>query len=51
MPKHDIVVAGAGPVGLTIGYLLGRVDLDVLILERDAAPHTDWRASTFQQRF
>ncbi len=47
MIERDVVVVGAGPVGLTIGNLLGRAGRTVLILERDKVPHTDWRASTF----
>lgn len=43
----EFVIVGAGPVGLTAALLLGRAGKSVLVLERDAALHTDWRASTF----
>ena len=35
---HDVVVAGAGPVGLFLACELALAKLDVLVLERDARP-------------
>jgi len=35
---HDVVVAGAGPVGLFLACELALAQLDVLVLERDAHP-------------
>src|SRR5437762_5491825 len=33
--KPKIVIIGAGPAGLTAGYLLSKNDVDVLVLEAD----------------
>ncbi|QEH61302.1 thioredoxin reductase [Spiroplasma chinense] len=33
---HDIIIAGAGPAGLTAGIYAGRAGLNVLILEKEA---------------
>lgn len=44
---REIIIVGAGPVGLTAALLLGKAGRSVLVLERDAALHTEWRASTF----
>src|SRR4029078_7021551 len=33
--KSKIVIIGAGPAGLTAGYLLSKNDVDVLVLEAD----------------
>jgi 3-(3-hydroxy-phenyl)propionate hydroxylase len=35
---HSVIVVGAGPIGLTVANLLGRLGVDVLILERNEAP-------------
>ncbi|MGH3660353.1 MAG: FAD-dependent oxidoreductase [Micromonosporaceae bacterium] len=42
-----IVVVGAGPVGLTVAYVMARLGLPVLVLEAGEEPNTEWRASTF----
>ena len=34
-PDTDILIIGAGPAGLTAGYLLGRAGRDVHVVERD----------------
>src|SRR5262249_62392083 len=33
--KPKVVIIGAGPAGLTAGYLLSKNELDVLVLEAD----------------
>src|SRR5215831_15591649 len=33
--KTKVVIIGAGPAGLTAGYLLSKNDVDVLVLEAD----------------
>ncbi len=35
LPDTDILIIGAGPAGLTAGYLLGKAGRDVHIVERD----------------
>ena len=40
-------MAGAGPVGLAAAAYLAAHDIDVTVLEEAAAPHQEWRASTF----
>jgi 3-(3-hydroxy-phenyl)propionate hydroxylase len=42
-----VVIAGAGPVGLTAAAYLVAHGIDVAVLEEAAAPHRQWRASTF----
>ena len=45
--KPHIVIAGAGPVGLTLALLLGSKDIAVTVLEAEAAISEELRASTF----
>ncbi|MTV27498.1 FAD-dependent monooxygenase [Nitriliruptoraceae bacterium ZYF776] len=45
--EDRIVVAGAGPVGLTAATALADAGFQVLVVEAAPAPETDWRASTF----
>ncbi|MFJ4658525.1 FAD-dependent oxidoreductase [Nocardia sp. NPDC088792] len=41
---HDVVIVGAGPVGLMLACELGLAGCSVLVLEREPDPHTPWRA-------
>ncbi len=47
MGQDPIVIVGAGPVGLTIAELLTLHDIPVIVLEQNATPSREWRASTF----
>ncbi len=41
---HDVVIAGAGPVGLFLACELALAKLDVLVLERDDSPEAPLKA-------
>lgn len=41
--QHDVIVIGAGQVGLSAGYHLRELGLDFVILERDARVGDVWR--------
>ncbi|PRY39808.1 FAD-dependent oxidoreductase [Umezawaea tangerina] len=41
---HDVLVVGAGPVGLFLACELGLAGCSVLVLEREPEPTTPWRA-------
>src|SRR5690554_6272741 len=45
--QANCLIAGAGPVGLTLAYLLGTSGVRVTIVEKDPALQKDYRASTF----
>jgi 3-(3-hydroxy-phenyl)propionate hydroxylase len=42
----SVVIVGAGPAGLMSANLLGRLDVDVLLIERNEAPYDMPRAIT-----
>lgn len=43
----EVIVAGAGPVGLTAALALARRGMSTILLERETELGTFWRASTF----
>ncbi|MDI7740511.1 FAD-dependent monooxygenase [Lysinibacillus fusiformis] len=43
----DVVIVGAGPVGLTVAEILGNEGYNVMVLEKNAELSKEWRASTF----
>ncbi|MDX3907285.1 MAG: FAD-dependent monooxygenase [Pigmentiphaga sp.] len=45
--EANCLVAGAGPVGLTLAYLLGKSGVRVTVVEKEASLQKDYRASTF----
>lgn len=45
--RHQVVIVGAGPVGLTAALALARAGIGVAVVEALPAPSTEWRASTF----
>ena len=47
MAELPIVIVGAGPVGLTLAWLLARDGVAVRVLEAEAAVPDQLRASTF----
>jgi 2-polyprenyl-6-methoxyphenol hydroxylase-like FAD-dependent oxidoreductase len=46
-PDCEVAIAGAGPVGLTLAYLLSLQGISVVVVERAAGLTEDLRASTF----
>jgi len=42
---HDVVIVGAGPVGLFLACELGLAGRSVLVLEREPAPGSPWKAT------
>lgn len=47
MLQEPVIIAGAGPVGLTIAEILSQKGVPVIVLEKDDLPGKEWRASTF----
>ncbi|WP_108659621.1 FAD-dependent oxidoreductase [Acuticoccus kandeliae] len=47
MRPFDVIVAGAGPVGQFTALRLARLGYDVALVEAEAEPVVDYRASTF----
>ncbi|GAA0353512.1 FAD-dependent monooxygenase [Actinoallomurus spadix] len=41
---HDVVIVGAGPVGLFLACELGLAGCSVLVVEREPEPRSPWRA-------
>ena len=44
--QSRVVIAGSGPAGMTLGYLLARAGVDVLLLEKHADFLRDLRGDT-----
>lgn len=40
---YDVIIAGAGPVGLFLACELGLAGVSVLVLERDSNPQSPWK--------
>lgn len=47
MMKDPIVIAGGGPVGMTVADILSSKGIPVIVFEKNAEPSKEWRASTF----
>ncbi|MFG2988203.1 FAD-dependent oxidoreductase [Streptomyces sp. NPDC048257] len=47
---HDVVIVGAGPVGLFLACELGLAGCSVLVLEREPEPGSPWRAGSLGMR-
>ncbi|BCJ48432.1 FAD-dependent oxidoreductase [Actinoplanes ianthinogenes] len=47
---HDVVIVGAGPVGLFLAGELALAGCSVLVLEREAEPHSPWRVMPLGMR-
>ena len=45
--RHEVIVVGAGPVGLTCALRLSRAGIDTLLVEAEAELNQELRASTF----
>lgn len=48
--EHDVVIVGAGPVGLALAFGLARVGLDVLVLEGNSSTAEHSRAQLIWPR-
>ncbi|QDP72022.1 hypothetical protein FOG18_05270 [Legionella israelensis] len=48
--KYDVIISGAGPVGLMCAYLLKRQNIDCLIIDKLAKPQTYCKALGIQPR-
>ncbi|MFG2140214.1 FAD-dependent monooxygenase [Streptomyces sp. NPDC048650] len=47
---HDVVIVGAGPVGLFLACELGLAGCSVLVLEREPEPHSPFKAKPLGMR-
>ena len=47
MSRHDVIVVGAGPVGLACALKLSRAGIDTLLIEAEPQLNEELRASTF----
>ncbi|MFI6170656.1 FAD-dependent monooxygenase [Nocardia sp. NPDC051052] len=50
MDEFDVVIVGAGPVGLFLACELGLAGCAVLVLEREPEPHSRWRVEPLGMR-
>lgn len=48
--SFDVIVAGAGPVGLFLACELATAGISVLVLERDAEPDSPWKTGPLGRR-
>lgn len=48
--SSDVIIAGAGPVGLFLAGELAAAGVSVLVLERDAQPYSPWKKGLFGRR-
>lgn len=48
--RHDVLVVGAGPVGLLLALDLRRAGVDVAVVDARTAPRAESRATTFNTR-
>ena len=46
-PMHDVIISGAGPVGLFLAYELALAKCSVLILEKEEDPHSPLKQIPF----
>jgi 2-polyprenyl-6-methoxyphenol hydroxylase-like FAD-dependent oxidoreductase len=47
---YDVVIVGAGPIGLFLACELGLRQCSVLVLERDADPISPWKTESLGRR-
>ncbi|MFE4258121.1 FAD-dependent oxidoreductase [Streptomyces sp. NPDC056883] len=47
---YDVVIVGAGPVGLFLACELGLAGCSVLVLEKEKEVHSRWQAQPFEMR-
>ncbi|USX56212.1 FAD-dependent monooxygenase [Lentzea sp. HUAS12] len=47
---HDVLIVGAGPVGLFLACELGLAGCSVLVLEKDAEPRSPWKRAPLGTR-
>ncbi|KAI1134977.1 monooxygenase [Hypoxylon sp. FL0543] len=47
---YDVIIAGAGPIGLFLACELKMANVSVLVLERDATPDSVWKSDPFGMR-
>lgn len=47
---YDVIIAGAGPIGLFLACELGLANISVLVLERDEKAESPWKANPLGRR-
>ena len=47
---YDVIIAGAGPIGLQLACELGLAGTTVLVLERDPEPQSPWKVAPLGRR-